>query len=585
LALNTAAPAGSQLSLADPPPEPRAEGELDTRAVLTGIEEVAYEWTIGDDRRHWDANACAVLGLESLERVATGRGFAAMLDPTNTTSPHDAILNGKMTDSGAGVRYEARYSLLPDGTGGRRLVVEDVGRWYGDESGRPARARGVLRIINDRYEREQRLEFLSRYDELTGYLNRYALLSALAEALAEARRLGASIAFMMVAVDNFRAINEAYGFEVADQMFASAAHRIKSSLREGDALGRFSGNKLGVIVQNCDERDMHVAAERFHAAVRDDVIVTEAGSVAVTASIGAVTLPRHAGSVNEATARAQEALQLARSRGHGRFVAYSHSAERAARRRANAELSGDLVAAFNQHRFVLGFQPIVDARDLRPVFREALLRMERPNNPMSEAADFVALAERLGLIRLIDRRVVDLVFDALAVGDGRLSFNISGETVGDDEWLSAFAARCAARPGLATRLIVEITETALMGNPDEAVRFVARLHELGCRVAIDDFGAGFSSFRSLRDLGVDFVKIDGSFVERVASSRDDQVFVRSLVDLARNLGIRTVAERVQDEETATTLAGWGVDYLQGNFTGTATLELPRAAGDAAAPGG
>ncbi len=570
----------TSVALVEPQPQADADGTpVDTRAILTAVEEVAYEWTIADDRLCWDTNALAVLGVGSLEAIATGRRFAGLLDPAHAGSRHEAVLGGRLTDDGSGVRYETQYALLPDRPRGRRLVVEDVGRWYADARGRPERACGVMRIINERYEREQRLAFLSRYDELTGYLNRAYLLSKLGEALAGAKRMRTPIAFMIIAVDNFRAINEAYGFEVADQMFATIAHRIRSSLREGDAVGRFSGNTLGVIVQNCGERDMHVAAERFHAAVRNEVIATDAGSVAVTVSIGGVGLPRHGRSVAEALARAEEALHDARRRGHGHFVAYAHSRERAEQRRANAELSGDLVAAFNHHQFVLGFQPIVDANTRQTAFHEALLRLRRPNNPVCEAGDFVALAERLGLIRLIDRSVLELVFDALAeLPDARLSFNISAETVGDGEWLSRLAARVAATPGFADkRLMVEITETSLMRNLDEATRFVALLRDLGCEVALDDFGAGFSSFRSLRELGVDVVKIDGGFVEKLTISRDDQVFVRTLIDLARNLGIKTVAERVQDEEAAATLADWGVDYLQGNLTGAATLDRPPSA--------
>jgi len=333
-----------------------------------------------------------------------------------------------------------------------------------------------------------------------------------------------------------------------------------------------------VIVQNCNQRDMYTAAERLHAAVRADVIVTEAGSVAVTVSIGGVGLPRYGRSVSEAVARVQEALHLARLRGHGRFVAYYPSTERADRRRGNAELSSDLVAAFNQRRFVLGFQPVVDAHTRQTAFREALLRMRRPKYPVSEAGDFVALAERLGLIRLIDSRALELVFDALAdTADARLAFNISAETISDSEWMGHLSARIAEREHLGKRLIVEITESALMRNLDEATRFVSLLHDLGCQVALDDFGAGFSSFRGLRDLGVDLIKIDGGFVEKMASSRDDRVFVQTLINLARNLGIKSVAERVQDESTAGILADWGVDYLQGNFTGAVTLDWPAGA--------
>ena len=576
MSLNDPGEAASVAIVDSRPQADAADTAVDTIAILTAVEEVTYEWTIADDRLSWDANALAVLGVASLEEIATGRRFAGLLDPQTTGSRNDAVLGGKLTDDGSGVRYETQYALLPDGPRGRRLMVEDVGRWYAGGEGRPARARGVVRVITDRYEREQRLVFLSRYDELTGYLNRAYLLSKLGEALSGAKRARAPFTLMIIAVDNFRAINEAYGFEVADQMFATIAHRIKSSLREGDAIGRFSGNELGVIVQNCGERDMHVAAERFHAAVRNEVIATETGSVSVTVSIGGVGLPRHGRSVAEALARAEEALSFARRKGHGHFVAYAHSRELVEQRRANAALSGDLVAAFNQHQFVLGFQPIVDVRTRQTAFHEALLRLRRPNNPVCEAGDFVTAAERLGLIRLIDRSVLDLVFDAISEApDAHLSFNISAETVGDGEWLSRLAARVAATPAFAEKkLLVEITETSLMRNLEEATRFVALLRDLGCEVALDDFGAGFSSFRSLRQLGVDVVKIDGGFVEKLMVSRDDQVFVRTLIDLARNLGIRTVAERVQDEESAAILAEWGVDYLQGNLTGAATLDRP-----------
>ncbi len=179
----------------------------------------------------------------------------------------------------------------------------------------------------------------------------------------------------------------------------------------------------------------------------------------------------------------------------------------------------------------------------------------------------------MGLIRLIDERALDLVCEALiATPDLRLSFNISGETVGDEEWLAQLTRHVDGRRDLTERMIVEITETALMHNLDEATGFVASLHDLGCKVALDDFGAGFSSFKSLRELGVDLVKIDGGFVVNLTRSHDDQAFVRALVDLAHNLGIETVAESVENEDSATILAAWGVDYLQGHLIGEAKVD-------------
>ena len=219
----------------------------------------------------------------------------------------------------------------------------------------------------------------------------------------------------------------------------------------------------------------------------------------------------------------------------------------------------------------------------RPVFHEGLLRLERSDGVLVPASDFIALSERLGLIRLIDHRVLDLGLETLARFRPDISLNVSAETVGDSEWLAHLSGAIAHRPELGRRLIFEITESAVIRNVEEASRFVALLHDLGCRVAIDDFGAGFSSFRNLRGLDVDLVKIDGAFIENLPKSHDDQVFVNALIDLARNFGIETVAEWVSDEATAAMLADWGVDMIQGTLVGAANLQPAAQRADAVAP--
>ena len=560
-------------------------GPAETDEILTAVGEVVYEWTIADDTIHWGANAPEVFGVTSPEAIGSGRAFAMLLDPANLTSRHDAVLNGTGGDQGEGVAYEIQYTLMPDGAGSaRRLIVEDTGRWYADGSGRPGRACGVVRVINERHEREQRLAFLSRYDDLTGYFNRQHLLVTLGEALNNAKRLRTSIAFMIVAVDNFRAINEAYGFETADLVFAAAARRIKTQLRDGDAIGRYSGNKLGILLMNCDDDDMHAAAERFHAAIRNGVITAEESSVAVTVSIGGVGLPRYGRTVNEVLARAQESLHRARARGNGRFVACAPSPSRQARRRGNAALSSEMVAAIETKRLRLFFQPVVDIATRVPKFHEGLLRLEHANGTFAPATDFIELCEQLGLIRLIDNYTLDRTLETLeATPAARLSLNVSGETVGDAEWLSRLAAAVARRPDLAGRLIVEITETAVIRNLEEASHFIATIHDLGCPVAIDDFGAGFSSFRHLRTLDVDMVKIAGAFIENLPRSPDDQAFVKALTELARTFDIEIVAEWVQDEEAAALLAGFGVHMLQGALTGMASPQWSLTAPRIAAP--
>jgi diguanylate cyclase (GGDEF)-like protein len=541
--------------------------------VLTAVGEVVYEWMIGSDAITWGANVAEVLGLGSPDPVATGRLYAALFDPANLTSRNDAILNGTAHDQGTGVPYEVEYVLLPEGQGHRRLVIDDVGRWYSGPDGRPARAVGVIRIINARREREERLAFLSRYDELTGLFNRHHLLTTAGDALNDAKRSRTSIALMVVALDNFRAINEAYGFDTADKVFAAVAQRIKAEMRDGDAIGRYSGGKLCIVLMNCDEENMHAAAERFHAAVSRGVISAEGSAVAVTVSIGGVSLPRHGRTVREALAHAQDALHRARERGTGRFVAYAASAGRDARRRANAAFSSEIAAALDEKRLRLFFQPVVDIATREVRFHEALLRLERPNGTFAAAGDFIELSEQLGLIRLIDDYTLSRALETLdAHPKVSLSLNVSGETVADPAWLSHLAQSLLHRPDVASRLIVEITETAVIRRLEDASRFVATVHDLGCRVAVDDFGAGFSSFRHLRTLSFDLVKIAGSFIENLPRSADDRAFVKALTDLAANFRAEVVAEWVRDEETVALLKGFGVTLMQGTLTGDATLE-------------
>jgi EAL domain-containing protein (putative c-di-GMP-specific phosphodiesterase class I) len=197
----------------------------------------------------------------------------------------------------------------------------------------------------------------------------------------------------------------------------------------------------------------------------------------------------------------------------------------------------------------------------------------------------VPVAERLGLIRLVDHRVLELVVAELASApEARLSLNISPDTTMDPVWWASIESMMRAHPGVAERLIIEITETVEIQDIDDLRGFVTRLKDFGSRIAIDDFGAGYTSFRNLRKLGVDIVKIDGAFVQNLARSTDDRAFVQSLLELAQRLKIETVAEWVQDEESAALLQTWGCDYIQGRLIELASSERPwRPAGDQARP--
>jgi EAL domain-containing protein (putative c-di-GMP-specific phosphodiesterase class I) len=190
------------------------------------------------------------------------------------------------------------------------------------------------------------------------------------------------------------------------------------------------------------------------------------------------------------------------------------------------------------------------------------------------------VAERLGLVRLLDHRVLELVVEEMvATPNLQASVNVSPGSTTDPNWWTGLGSLLRTHPGVAERLVIEITESAAIHDVDETRGFVARVKDFGCRIAIDDFGAGYTSFRNLRKLGVDIVKVDGAFVQNMIRSEDDRAFVQTLIDLGKRLKLATVAEWVQDEETAALLRAWGCDYIQGALIGLATTERPwRAAG-------
>jgi EAL domain-containing protein (putative c-di-GMP-specific phosphodiesterase class I) len=233
----------------------------------------------------------------------------------------------------------------------------------------------------------------------------------------------------------------------------------------------------------------------------------------------------------------------------------------------------------------MAFEPVVEAVSRQPSFYECLVRMEQDDGQMLLAPDIVPVAERLGLIRLVDHRVLELVVAELAASPKvQLSLNISPDTTMDPDWSTSIESLMRAHPGVAERLIVEITETVAIQDIDDVRGFITRLKNFGSRIAIDDFGAGYTSFRNLRKLGVDIVKIDGAFVQNIARSADDRAFVQTLIDLARRLQIKTVAEWGQDDEAANMLRDWGCDYIQGRLIGLASAQRPWDSGpDAVLP--
>jgi diguanylate cyclase (GGDEF)-like protein len=548
--------------------------QLRVSEILAALGQAAFVWDIASDAIAWTGQAASIfVDIDPLS-LASGAALARLIEPSGSIRSGILMSTPPARRRSEGVPYRIEYGVRASASA-PLLWIEESGCWFAGADGKAARVEGIVRLDNERRARDEQLLRMSQNDALTGELNRTHLTAALAEAIEEATRYRSSSAFMLLGIDHLARINDAFGFDVADEVIAEIARRIRARLRGGDVLGRFSGNKFGMILKNCTPEDMNVAAERFLIGIRDEIVPTRSGPVSVTASIGAIGIPRYARNGDEATSRAQEILEAAKSRRSGSFAVWRPNVERDAQRRVNIRVTDEIVTALNDRRMLMAFEPVVDARTRQPSFYEGLVRMRQEDGQFLLAPDVVPVAEKLGLIRLVDHRVLELVVAELAEAPGiRLSLNISPETTMDPDWWSAIESLMRAHPGVGERLIVEITETVAIQDLDDVRGFVTRLKNFGSQIAIDDFGAGYTSFRNLRKLGVDIVKIDGAFVQNIARSSDDRAFVQTLIDLARRLDIKTVAEWVQDEQSAVMLRDWGCDFIQGRLIGLASSDRP-----------
>ncbi|MFD1702733.1 EAL domain-containing protein [Methylopila henanensis] len=548
----------------------RAAQPLSLEETLSAVGEAAYDWDVASDRLEWTANARALLQLPPSVRIDEAARFESLLDPEALTTRRSAVFGASQADDGAGVPFEIEYPLLRGGRA-QRLWLQDRGRWYAGSDGRPQRVVGVVRRLGDHQERPGEIAVMSRFDPLTGQLARARLIEIAASALAAGARMQTSSSFALAALVNLGAINDAYGFDIGDRAVVEVARRLRGAMRGGDSLGRFSTSTFGVVLQECDASDLQVAGRRLLAAVNEEPMATEFGPVSVRVAVGAVVAPRHARDTTELVSRARTALDRASGVSSG-FSIYAPDPEREAARRAHVRLADELVAALNAHRVALAFQPVFRADSREPVWSEALVRVRTEGGDLISGGPLVEAAEEVGIVHMLDHRVLDLAIRKLAADpDIRLAVNISASTTNDESWMDALTSWFTLRPDLAERMMVEITETAAIADIVATSRFVADLRALGVKVAIDDFGTGHTSFKALKELAIDLVKIDGSFVRDLGRSADSGAFVRALLALSRELGFETVAEQVETETVAEMLTAWGATYLQGSLLASPSL--------------
>jgi diguanylate cyclase (GGDEF)-like protein len=539
------------------------EDETRLRLAAQAAGAAAFDWDVASGTIRWDG-AAEILPLHMdivhaqnfLESVALeGRSALLAIAESRDTGSRPFLVDIEVASAMGAVTFTM------------------VGTRLAGEGGTTARLIGMMRDTTERVHEVRRLSYLATRDELTGHLNRNALREELAQAIERAKEEGRNCAFLVASIDRLAMINDGFGFDAGEEVIMGVGERLARTLRGSDIIGRVAGNKFGVILKNCREREIAVVAARLRSSVRGNGIETRAGMAAATCSVGAVWLPQAASTSQEAMLRAEQALDRARANGRDGFAAYQPSPSRETQRLRMMQISDELMLALKENRLKLAYQPIVQARSRRTSHYECLLRMIKPDGSVLTAGHFVPAAEQMCIVHLVDRFALEAAVATLkAHRNITLAVNVSGTAASDPVWLQSFVDYVQVEKEVASRLIVELTETAALHHFEENAHFVSQLRDLGVRVAIDDFGAGYTSFRNLQMLHVDTVKIDGSYVRDLSQSPENQVFVRTLVGLARSFNIKTVAEWVGSDDDAALLQNFGVDYFQGFHFGEPVID-------------
>ena len=439
------------------------------------------------------------------------------------------------------------------------------------DEGRILGAVVVFRNVAEARALARKMDYLATHDSLTGLLNRHAFESRVERALDEARKEGWEHALCFIDLDQFKVINDTCGHVAGDELLRQIGALLHGQLAEGDTLGRLGGDEFGVLIEHRALKDALDVVRALLDTIQGLRFVWEEKTFALGASIGVVTITAESESLANALSAADTACYVAKDSGRNRIHVHETGDYELAKRRGEMQWVSRIHDALDEGRFLLRYQPIValdPARRMGECY-EILLSMRDHTGHVVPPGAFLPAAERFNLMPAIDRWVVGTTLSWLAAHPRHLeqlalcTINLSGTTLSDETFL-ATVMEMLRRSGIPPhKICFEITETAAIANLSKAIHFIQELTGLGCRFALDDFGSGMSSFAYLRNLPVDFLKIDGNFVREIVGDQVDRAMVEAINQVGHVMNIQTIAEHLESEEILEALREIGIDYGQG----------------------
>lgn len=413
-------------------------------------------------------------------------------------------------------------------------------------------------------------EHFASYNDETKLVNKEYnypdhFIQSLSNAMMDAGQRSGKGALLIISINNFAMIIGTYGHSDAENIMYHICNMIHAYTGKDSIVERITLDQIGVILRSCDKDMMNSCARKINNIIQNYGTMSPVGTLHVTSSIGSVDFPEQAGNATDALDKAYIAL---RSTYGNSYCTYQETSDETAQCRQQMGLANYLRRAISDNRLRLAYQPVIDAKNGKISHYEALLRIISKDGKISSAGSLIPIAERMGLIDTIDQMVFDMVIKELSISPNvTLAFNVSNMTTNNSQWLKYATDVLRGHPDIARRIIVEITETAAQHDFRSTAYFVASLQAQGCKVALDDFGSGYTSFRQLKAIDVDMVKIDGSFIKDITDNSDNRFFVKTLLDFTHGFGLISVAEYIEKGETAKLLMDMGINLLQGYYFG------------------
>ncbi len=432
----------------------------------------------------------------------------------------------------------------------------------------------AFRDITEKHKLSQTISYQSRHDTLTGLVNREWFSTIMETLLKESINEGKNHAFLYLDLDQFRVVNDLCGHTAGDEMLLTTTNIINKVIRSSDTCARLGGDEFGILLKGAHLQQALFIAKRLQSRLVESKIVRNKQVFNINSSIGIVMLTENSKDLQSVLAAADEACHVAKDEGGKKITVYNDDENLFVKRRGEMQWITRLTKALEEHQFELFFQPIEPMKEINTKFKkcELLIRMKNGEGGYIPPDEFLPSAERYKLMPAIDRWVIANAFlnhkhlsDKVGKKNNNYMFsvNLSPDFLAEEDSLDYIIFKFEEYEIDPKNICFEITETTAIGNMQAATDFIHKLKDIGCMFALDDFGSGFSSFNYLKNLPVDFLKIDGIFVKDMDEDSVNRAMVKAINGLGQVIGLRTIAEFVRNSAIIEHLKEIGVDYIQG----------------------